>query len=41
MRFLFSFVLVVFCFQVVNAQYDNSEKLSILGGALLKETLIC
>lgn len=32
MRSTLSIVFVLFCFQVVNAQYDNSEKLSILGG---------
>lgn len=32
MRFLFTFVPLLFCFHLVNAQYDNSEKLSILGG---------
>lgn len=32
MRLLFSLMLLVFSFQLVYAQYDNSEKLSILGG---------
>ena len=32
MRFLFGVVLLMVSFQLVDAQYDNSEKLSILGG---------